>query len=95
MTLIWFVLDSISLYSARAASIPLYIYRRIGSLCSNFFWEGSETAHRKHWISWDAMCRPIDMGGLGIRNQALLQLCFTFKVLWQACYNDSLWAEFM
>lgn len=95
LILIKSVLNSITLYSASAASIPVSIYKRIGSLCSNFFWQGTDSAHRRHWVSWDAICKPLEMGGLGIRNQVSLQLCLIVKRLWQACYSDSLWAIFM
>lgn len=95
LTLIRSVLDSFTVYSASATSIPHSILRRIESICSNFFWQGYESTHRKHWISWDKICRPVAEGGLGIRNLYEMKISLYVKLLWNSLYSNSLWANFI
>lgn len=95
LTLIKSVLSSLSIYSASAISIPTSIQRQIDRILSNFFWQGMESTHKKHWISWDRVCCPVEQGGLGVRSMIDIQTCFHVKLIWLATYSDSLWARFV
>lgn len=95
VTLIKAVLSSLSIYTASAISVPKSICRQIDSICSNFFWQGLDHIHRKHWISWRRICCPVDQGGLGIRSMEDIQVCFQVKLIWLAAVSNSLWAQFV
>lgn len=95
VVLIRSVLSSIPIYTASAISIPLSIQRQLDKICSNFFWQGSEPAHRKHWLAWNKICCPVECGGLGIRSLRDIQLSFQVKLIWLALFGGSLWAKFV
>lgn len=59
-----------------------------------FFWGSSPNGNKRHWRSWDHICRPISQGGLGIMSLKQMDIALRVKMLWQALYSNSLWATY-
>jgi hypothetical protein len=68
LLLIKHVLSSLSVHLLSVLPVPKQIFGKINRLFSTFFWGSSEGRPKRKWVSWESVCRPVDEGGVGIRN---------------------------
>ncbi|GMI94627.1 hypothetical protein HRI_003132000 [Hibiscus trionum] len=91
ITLVKSVLSNLPVYYLSIFRAPVSVANSLNRLFAKFIW-GHNKAKAIHWIKWDTLCLPRDLGGMGlvdvkVKNQALLN-----KWLW--CFgteNDKLW----
>jgi hypothetical protein len=50
---------------------------------ARFFWEGVGDKKKYHWLKWGEVCKPKDLGGLGIINSSVLNASLLLKWLWR------------
>jgi hypothetical protein len=73
------------------ATLPTYVigfyllpqgnHRKMDSIRSRFFWRGAGDAFKYHMVRWEAVCRPKDLGGLGIINTQIFNECLVVKLI--------------
>lgn len=95
LSLIKSVISAIPIYTVSSTSIPYTISKQVECICANFFWQGLESVHKRHWVHWDKICYPQSMGGLGVRSLRDIQICSYVKHLWSSLHNNSLWAKYI
>lgn len=62
----------------------------------NFLWGGSDEVRKVAWISWNKVCLPKTLGGLGIRNIELFNLALLGKWRWRMLDDErSVWFELL
>lgn len=94
LVLIKSVLASLPTYFLSLFEIPTSVEKRIECLQRDFLWRKSKDGNRLHLVSWNEVCKPKHLGGLGINriretNRALLS-----KWLWRFSQDgDSLWRQ--
>ncbi|XP_058111300.1 uncharacterized protein LOC131254328 [Magnolia sinica] len=66
--LIKHVLGSIPLHVLAAAEIPKQVLANLNQCFPRFFWGWSNGRRKLPWIAWKKIARPMEEGGLGIRN---------------------------
>uniref|UniRef100_A0A803PNP5 Reverse transcriptase n=1 Tax=Cannabis sativa TaxID=3483 RepID=A0A803PNP5_CANSA len=94
-TLIQSVALSLPIYTMSTCKVPLSTCRELDALIRKYWWTGDVSKGRfTATVSWDNICRPKRLGGLGFRrledtNQALLD-----KLAWMVASNsDKPWVQ--
>jgi hypothetical protein len=90
------------------ASLPTYVmgfyllpqgnHRKMDYIRSRFFWRGvgARDASKYHMVRWDAVCRPMDLSGLGIINTQTFNECLIVKWIWKMYHQiESLWVRLL
>ena len=106
-TLIKSVASSIPLYNMSVLRLPKLTTEELDRIYQKFWWGGPEDKKNVHTIRWKEICKPIECGGLRIResdnnNKALLartcwkylsnpDLLCTQILKAKYCLNKSLW----
>ncbi|KAL9673369.1 hypothetical protein QQ045_029625 [Rhodiola kirilowii] len=88
------VLSAMPMHVIARLLVPKTTLRRIESIMSNFIWDQG-AFKRRHWISWQHLCRSKGAGGLGVHSLIDMQMAFKGKLGWAYISADSLWARFM
>jgi hypothetical protein len=61
---------------------------------ARFFWEANGPKKKYHWVRWDAVCMPKSMGGLGIMDTKLMNVCLMAKWVWKIMSGaQGLWVD--
>lgn len=83
ITLIKSVLAALPLYNLSFLKLPRTIEKHLISLFSQFLWGGKEGERKVAWVGWDKICKPVEEGGLGIRDLGLFNKALRAKWVWK------------
>ncbi|KAF7806699.1 ribonuclease H [Senna tora] len=77
LTLIKSVLTSMSLCHLNYYKLTKAEAMKCDSILAHFFWGSDRQRNKPHMLNWEAICKPMNLGGLGVKsfsefNQALL-----------------------
>ncbi|CAN1129038.1 Putative ribonuclease H protein At1g65750 [Linum perenne] len=94
VTLASSVLNAIPSYVMQTAFLPVYVCEAIDKKVRDFIW-GSVAGGRKiHNINWVTVCKPKNLGGLGLRSARDLNKAFLMKIVWGLVSRPTeLWAK--
>ncbi|KAK4384061.1 hypothetical protein Sango_3095500 [Sesamum angolense] len=90
------VLISFEVYWAAAFILPKGIINEMIKRLRTFLWKGtSSTGYPK--VAWEAVCRPIEEGGLGIKDILALNRALMSKHLWAVIKQNrtSIWVDWI
>lgn len=78
-----------------AKNLPVWARKEIDAICRKFFWAGSDQFVRgKCMVAWPSVCRPIELGGLGINDLTLTGYALQTRWLWlQKTDADRAWSQ--
>src|ERR1044072_1367680 len=63
-------------------------------LCGTFFGGGKEGEYKTAWVSWERMCAPKDLGGLGLKDLGRFNIALLGKWRWRLfSEKGSVWTE--
>jgi hypothetical protein len=66
-----------------ALDLPQWAHKAMDKIRRSYFWRGHKEAKGGHClVAWDKVCRPTDLGGLGIFNLRLLGWALRARWLW-------------
>ncbi|KAL0295386.1 UNVERIFIED_CONTAM: Transposon TX1 uncharacterized protein [Sesamum calycinum] len=90
------VLISFEVYWAMAFILPKGIIKEMIKRLRTFLWKGT-SAYGYPKVAWEAVCRPIDEGGLGIKDILALNRALMSKHLWAVIKQDrtSIWVDWI
>ena len=66
--------------------LPAGVENRMNFFKARLLWKGSNDTKKYHLVKWEEVCKPKDMGGLGIHNLALMNKALLCKWWWRI-YN--------
>jgi hypothetical protein len=72
LVLIKSVLQAIPTYLFLALETPQSVIKTIQNLQRNFLWHGHDLGKKWALVSWEKVCKPKSIGGLGLRDPSKL-----------------------
>ncbi|KAJ4793940.1 RNA-directed DNA polymerase (reverse transcriptase)-related family protein [Rhynchospora pubera] len=94
LVLINSVLVSLPVYFMSFELIPKGIIKQLNSLLAKFFWGKVGQDKYMAFISWKKVCRPIDKGGLGVKDIQCFGEALFQKLAWTLMSDDKrTWAQ--
>ena len=83
-------LSAIPIHTSFVVKLSPWVISKIDSYRRNFLWRGAGEARGGHCLlAWASVCRPPDMGGLGIIDLHLFGRALRMKWLWQRRSEDA------
>ncbi|XP_058722795.1 uncharacterized protein LOC131594631 [Vicia villosa] len=96
VTLINAVLNAIPSFALSFYKAPGLVIKEIRSLIISFLWRGNANRRCIHWFNWDTVCKPKEMGGLGIRDVGEIKKALLLKWKWRILTEDkAIWSRFL
>ena len=90
------VLSSMHLYWASVFILPTRIIHDLEQLMRAFLWCQGEMKRGKAKVAWEAVCKPRQEGGLGIRNLADFNIALMTTHIWSILtHKESLWVKWV
>jgi hypothetical protein len=94
LTIINACLSNLPLHAMAICLLGEGIHVTLDKHRSRFFWEANSTKRKYHWVRWSAMCNPKSLGGLGIVDTRLMNICLLVKWIWRLYDGEQgLWAD--
>lgn len=95
--LIWInsVLMSAPIYAMMEENLPSWVCKEIDAICRRFLWARRDGDIRgKCMVAWPTVCRPKELGGLGVTDLKLSSYALQVRWLWlQRTDQERAWVE--
>lgn len=86
------VLASVQLYWSSIFIIQKTVLKKIESVLAAFLWTGGDSNRYKAKVAWKEVCKPVEAGGLGVKDLVIWNQALILKLIWNICSKkDSLW----
>lgn len=95
LILIKHVLQSIPMYVHVAMEPHKQVLSAIEHSISKFLSGSYKRTDRRHWMSWEKVCRPTSANGLSIMWLNHLSMAFSGKLWWNFRTKNSIWVNFI
>lgn len=76
------VLNTILVYYMQTNIIPNSVCENLDKIFINFIWGSIEEGKGTHLIAWEELCKPKNVGGLGLRRAKHMNQGLLMKVGW-------------
>jgi hypothetical protein len=94
ITLLKFVLQAIPPYCFSALAAPQSVIKKIRNLQRNFLWHGHNPDKKWALVSWEKVCKPKALGGLGLHDPGKLNNTMGAKIWWRWIKTPTeIWAQ--
>ena len=83
------------LYLLQVLKLSKAVLVALGRIFNSFLWDKALDTKRIHWASWEKLCFPAKVGGLGVRSLDDMAKAFSCKLWWRLRQRGSIWLDFM
>jgi hypothetical protein len=85
------IIQAVPIFSIACFKLPRGLFEHINAMIRKFWWGSRAGETKPSWVSWQEMCKPKHMGGLGFRDIELFNLALLARQGWRPMQNtDSL-----
>lgn len=82
VTLVKYVLSNLVVYYFSVFLAPVSVIKALEKIMRNFIWD-SGGAKKIHLVNWEELCKPIKLGGLGIKSLGMMNKALLAKWVWR------------
>lgn len=87
-------LEGLPSYVMTTSRLPTSVSTKLDQIHRTYFWHQSPDKKSISMISWDRICQPKSMGGLGLRKTPAVNTAFLAKLGWKIISDHSnLWVQ--
>ena len=83
------VVQAIPTYLMSIYKIPQKIIQEINSAMARFWWGGRGDARGIHWLSWEKLCQPKSMGGMGSKDLRVFNDALLGRQIWRLIFHHN------
>ena len=91
LVLINSVFSSLPMFMLSFFRIPKGVLKKLDYYRSRFFWQCDDHRKKYRLAKWSVLCTPKSMGGLGIVNLEVHNICLLSKWLFKLLNEDGTW----
>ncbi|XP_061358638.1 uncharacterized protein LOC133302833 [Gastrolobium bilobum] len=96
ITLAKAVLEALPAYTMQSTDVPISICKEVEKMTRGFIWGSNRSKRKVHLVSWENVYRVKEEGGLGLRDQKLINQAYAMKIGFGVMMNhDTLWARIL
>ena len=94
VVLVQSVTSAIPAYYMQNVALPSRICTKLDKINRDFLWGSTDEKKKMHMVSWEKVCRPKNLGGLGLYATKSRNIALLAKLNWRVMEeSDSLWAK--
>ncbi|XP_028550871.1 uncharacterized protein LOC114579679 [Dendrobium catenatum] len=83
------ILSSFPIYYITHSLVLLSLLKELDKMCRDFLWNKQDGSKGLHYISWEVLCKPLDLGGQGIQSLISKVKPLRAKFTWKLISGDS------
>ncbi|KAK7245383.1 hypothetical protein RIF29_40223 [Crotalaria pallida] len=88
------VLGSLANHNMQHSNLPISVCREFERAQRDFVWGSSQQQRKAHLLSWDNLCLPKTLGGLGFKRMKTFNDAFLMKLGWGILTKpNDLWVQ--
>jgi hypothetical protein len=82
------VLSAIPIFFLSYLKMPVKVWKEVVKIQRKFLWGGLSKKNKTCWVKWEDVCRPKNMGGLGVRDLRLVNISLLAKWRWKLLSSE-------